>query len=78
MSKDIYNRVLLTGVCSLALTTPAFAQDATASETMGAEAAPPQTSAPVAPAEADEGGEIVVVGPDELGRRRGGTSIGHS
>jgi iron complex outermembrane receptor protein len=62
MSKDILCRVLLTGVCSLALAAPAFAQDQTAPapDTTPAETDAPQTNAPAAPAEADAGEEIIV------------------
>ena len=62
MSKGIFCRVLLTGVCSLAFTAPAFAQDQTAPapETTPADTAAPQTNAPAAPAEANEGEEIIV------------------
>lgn len=62
MSKGIFCRVLMTGVCSLAFTAPAFAQDQTAPapDTTPAETDAPQTNAPAAPAEATEGEEIIV------------------
>lgn len=62
MSKDILCRVLLTGVCGLALSTPAYAQDQTppAPETTTAETAPLPTDTPAAAPEEAAGEEIIV------------------
>lgn len=62
MSKDIFCRVLLAGVCSLAIAVPAHAQDQTTPtpDVTPADTAAPQTNAPAAPAEANAGEEIIV------------------
>lgn len=62
MSKGIFCRVLLTGVCTLAFTVPAFAQDQAepAPVTPPADAPPQQTDAAAAGTEDAAGEEIIV------------------